>query len=250
MYYYTCAPTIEAMLSCIYVAWSSKRGHQNIKLLLEPVSQYTLFDEYIHVDASERMVESVMDAVNHKISPYFYHQLMYTAMAYEEDALDNIFHCMILGFALGPSTLDMFQYRDVMRHQEIAHRLGNEVCRFKEFARFHQIGSAYVAHIEPRSRIIPALGPIFEDRMPSEHWMIIDDIHREAVIHPKDDDFYIKQLSDQEFIRLLDTENENDDYTDMWRTFFHAITIQQRANYRCQRSHFPIMYRDHAVEFQ
>ena len=53
MTYYTCKPVWEDMLSCIYDAWSSGKGHQNIKLCIEPIEQFTLFDEYIHVDAHE-----------------------------------------------------------------------------------------------------------------------------------------------------------------------------------------------------
>ena len=250
MTYYTCKPTWEAMLTCIYDAWSSKKGHQNIKLLLEPIDQYSLFDEYIHVDEDMEKVNKIMDAVNLKISTYFYHALVYTSMAYEEDVLDNIYRCMLLGFAYGPEALNMVQYRDIMRNRQIRTRLGKEINRFQEFMRFHKVsGGIYVAHFEPKSRIAMALGPVFEDRMPSEHWMIIDDIHREAVIHPKDESFYMRSLSDEEFNRFLDTEKINDEFTDLWKTFFDTIAIEERKNERCQNNMFPIWTRKHAVEF-
>lgn len=251
MTYYTCEHTLEAMLSCIYDAWCSKKGHQNIELLLEPIDQYTLFDEYIHVDADMRKVEKVIDAVCRKISPTFYRELVYTYMAYEKHTLDNIYRCMILGFAYGANALKMMQYRDVMTHDQIRIRLGKEINRFQEFMRFHLLeGNVYVAHFEPKSRIAMALGPIFEDRMPSEHWMIIDDIHKEAVIHPKDEPFYLRTLTDQEFHRLLETDNYNDEYTAMWQNFFETIAIEKRKNERCQLNHFPIWTRKHVVEFQ
>ena len=249
MYIYTCEPTIEAMLSCIYEAWSSKKGHQNIKLMLEPVEQYTLFDQYIHVDADEKKVLSVMDAVCQKLSPIFYQQLIYTAIACEEDAFDNIYRCMILGFAYGTAALEMVQFKDVMRNKIIRKRLSSEINRFQEIMRFHQIDQVYIAHFEPKSRIAVALGPIFEDRMPSEHWMIIDDIHKEAVIHPKDQHFYMRHLSDEEFERLAQTELINDHFTDMWAAFFDSITIKERTNPTCQLNHFPLWARKHAVEF-
>lgn len=250
MVVYSCAREWEAMLTCIYVAWSSKIGHQNIRLELEPIEQYTLFDEYHHVDADADKADKLIDAINQKISPYFYSELVYSSMAYEKDILDNIFHMMILGFNYGTQVLDMVHFRDVMRHKEIRKRLGSEVCRFKEILRFHEIGgNVYVAHIEPKSKLVVALGPAIADRMPSEHWMIIDDIHKEAVIHPKDEPFYLKQLSDLEFERLLETENENDNYTDLWKIFFETIAIKERTNKRCQNNHSPLWARKHAVEF-
>ena len=94
-----------------------------------------------------------------------------------------------------------------------------------------------------------ALGPIFADRMPSEHFMIVDDVHREAIIHPKDEMYYLKTLSDEEYEQLLHTEEINDSYTDLWKLFFHTIAIKERANAKCQDNLFPLWTRKHAVEF-
>lgn len=250
MYYYTCAPNWEAMLTCIYEAWSSRRGQQNIRLLAEPVEQYTLFDEYIHVDADPEKAIKVMDAVVKKISHYFYSELAYASMAYEEDTLDTIFRVMMLGFTFGSKALEMIQYKDVMRFNAIRKRVSNESHSFREFIRFHEVRrSLYVAHIEPKSRIVISLAPSFADRMPSEHWMIVDDVHREAIIHPADSDYYLQRLTDYEYEKLLLTEQENDEYTDMWKVFFDSIAIKERANARCQQNLFPNWKRKHAVEF-
>lgn len=247
---YTCRPEWEDMLTCIYEAWSSKKGHSNIRLMLEPIEQYTLFDEYIHVDADSKKAGSVIDAVNMKISPYVYHELALTAMAYEEDVLDNIYRVMILGFHFGPQVLSMLQYRDVVRNREIKLRVTREAQRFQEFVRFHQVsGGVYVAHIEPKSRVCSYLGPVFSDRMPSEHFLIIDDVHREAVVHPKNEPYYMWKLSDEEFERLLETEDANDEYTDMWKVFFNTIAIKERTNPDCQLNHAPLWARKHMVEF-
>ena len=40
---YTCENTFEAMMTCIYDAWDSKKGHQNIRLKAEPVGDMELF---------------------------------------------------------------------------------------------------------------------------------------------------------------------------------------------------------------
>ena len=41
MIVYTCEDTFEAMMTCIYDAWASKEGHQNIRLKTEPSSVST-----------------------------------------------------------------------------------------------------------------------------------------------------------------------------------------------------------------
>ena len=250
MVVYTCVHEWEAMLTCIYDAWSSGLVHSNIRLELEPVGQCTLFDEYIHVEPDQAKAYKVMDSVIRKISTYVYNELSYCSMAYEEDILDNIYHVLILGFNLGPNVLQMVQYKDIMRNREIRKRLSNELCRFQEFTRFHEVRKdMYVAHVEPKSKLVMALGPIFEDRMPSENWMIVDDIHYEAVVHPKDEPFYIRKLTEEEMKNVLETENANDAYTDLWKVFFDSIAIKERENYECQRNHMPLWSRKHAVEF-
>lgn len=250
MIYYTCKPGWENMLTCIYDAWSSRKGHKNIKLLLEPIDQYTLFDEYIHVEGDTLKAEKLMDAINDKLSAYFYRELMYASMAYEEDVLDTIYRCLILGFAYGNYVLSQVQYRDIMRFRQIRTRVGKEVNHFQEFIRFHRMDNdVYVAHFEPKSRIAVSEGYIFQDRMPSENWIIVDDIHREAVIHPKDQNFYLQMLSPEEYADLLKTEDSNDRYTQMWKNYFDTIAIEQRRNIRCQDNLFPKWTRKHVVEF-
>lgn len=247
---FTCAREYEDMLTCIYVAWASRLGHNNIKLMTEPVGQYDLLNNYVHVDCDSNKAMSVMDAINTRISPYFYSEMLYSLMYYEDDALDNIYRMLLLGFKYGNSALDMSQFEAVNRNRQIRKAYSTEICHFKEFARFHEVKkSLYVAHIEPRSRVVTALGTIFEDRMPSENWMIVDDTHFEAVVHPKDEDFYIRRLNQSELEQLLLTENDNDEYTDLWKAFFDSIAIKERVNPTCQQSHMPLWTRKHAVEF-
>lgn len=247
---YSCAPTWDALLTCIYTVLSEKKGHRNVRIVYEPIGQYSMFDEYIHVESENTKAEHMTDTVCRRVSPHFLEELAYVSMAYEEDTPDVIYHVLLLGFAYGPNALEMVRFRDVMRFCEIRKRVGWETCHFREFARFHEVDHLfYVAHIEPKSRILPVLAGDFTDRMPSEYWILVDDTHREAVIHPKDEPFFFRQLSEEETARLLQTEQENDEYTEMWKAFFRTIAIEQRKNERCQTNHFPKWTRKHAVEF-
>lgn len=246
---FTCVPEWEAMLTCIYEAFASRLGHENIKLLTEPVEQLSLFDEYVHVDADSEKAAKVVESIKRKISGRFYHEMATTAMAYEPDTLDNIYHMLILGFAYGSKVLDMMQFKDVVRNIEIRKRVGNEANRFQEAIRFHQVGNVYVAHIEPKSRVSGYLGPVFTDRMPSENFVIVDDIHLEAVFHQANEPFYMRKLSTEELEQLTKTEKLNDEYTDLWKIFFDTIAIKERENPKCQLSHSPLWARKHIIEY-
>ena len=247
---FLCKQEWEDMLTCIYEAWTSRRGHNNIRLCLEPLNQYSLFDEYIHVEADADKAAKVTDAINTRISPFYYWNLCYISMSAQEDVLDIIYRMLLLGFHYGPSAVDMYQYKETLRFFDIKRSYSNEVHSFREFLRFHELpGGIYVAHIEPKSRVVWPLGNMFADRMPSEHFMIVDDVHLEAVVHPRDSECYIRRLTVSELCKLLESERVDDEYTDLWKVFFDSIAIKERYNPRCQRNLFPIWFRKHVTEF-
>lgn len=246
---FTCEREWGAMLTAIYEANACAVGHKNIKLEFEPIGQFSLFDEYIHVDYESQKAAKVIEATAHKISPYFYHEMYRCSMSNDDDVLNNIYHVMILGFSYGPEILNAIQYADIMRNMEIRRVVGKEANRFQEILRFHRIGEVYMAHYEPRHRVNELLGSIFQDRMPSENFVIVDDIHSEAVVHKKDEDYYLYKLNKEELERMKETEKMNDEYTDLWKVFFDTIAIKERENPVCQMNHFPIWARKHAVEF-
>lgn len=249
MIVFTCEDNFEAMMTCIYDAWASKLGHKNIKLLAEPLGNLELFCEYRHIDADSLKAEKVIRAIRHKISPSAYHMVFRTAISCIDDKLDAIYRFLLLGFAFGAESVNMLANPYVARIFEINRRVGSETHYFREFIRFKEMkGKVYAATIEPKSDIVALLAPPFEDRMPSENWMIIDNNRRTALIHPKDERSYMTSLSDAEYERLTELENTNDPFIDLWKGFFASIAIEQRKNYKCQRNHMPLWYRKHVTE--
>lgn len=251
MIVFTCADNFEAMMSCIYDAWASRLGHRNIRLQTEPLGNLELFCEYRHLEADPDRAASVIRSIQEKISFSAYQMVYRAAISCMEDKLDAIYRFLLLGFSYGAAVTDMLGSPYVCRIFEINRKVGNEAHYFREFIRFKAMSDQVLAaYIEPRSDIIALLAPPFEDRMPSENWMIIDDNRRSALIHPKDEESYLTELTPSEYERLKELEDSDDPFIDLWKGFFEHIAIKQRANYRCQRGHMPLWYRKHATEFQ
>lgn len=249
---YMCKDRLEDIMTCIYDAWSEalKTGHDNIRLKKEPVYQQMIFDEYIHVNGEKEKAQKVIRSIRRDISDEAYLDVYYAALSVEEDALQAIYNFLRVGFVYGGKVLNNYTNPHVMRILELRRRVGNESNHFREFVRFQSLNNqVYVSHLEPKSDVIMLVGQHFADRMPSEHWMIIDDNRRTACVHPKDGDNYLRYLTDEEYEVLKKTEEYEDEYTSMWRTFFNATAIKERENYICQRNLFPIWKRKHAVEF-
>lgn len=239
-------------MTCIYDAWSYAldHGHGALRLEREPIYQQSLFDEYVHVDADREKTEKVVRSIKMQISGQAYMYVFYASLSEEADALQAIYNFLRVGFAVGNQVCVMYANPHVMRMLELKRRIGNESHYFREFARFTSLDNrVYVCHIEPKNNVALLVGEHFADRMPSEHWMIVDDRRKLAVVHPKDEENYMRYLTEEEFAVLSQTEAYEDRYTDMWRSFFKAISIKERENIACQRNMFPIWMRKHAVEF-
>lgn len=239
-------------MTCIYDAWSYAldHGHGALRLEREPIYQQSLFDEYVHVDADREKTEKVVRSIKKQISRQAYMYVFYASLSEEADALQAVYNFLRVGFAVGSEVCVMFANPHVMRVLELKRRIGNESHYFREFARFTSLDDrVYVCHIEPKNNVALLVGELFADRMPSEHWMIVDDRRKLAVVHPKDEENYIRYLTEEEYAVLSQSEAYEDRYTDMWKSFFKAISIKERENIACQRNMFPIWMRKHAVEF-
>ena len=252
MYIFTCEDRFEDMLCCIYQAWKKalKVGHGCVRLERCGDEQPSLFDEYIHTEYREEEYIKVVRSIRSKISDEAYAYVYYACLSAEQDALDAVYRFLISGFREGADVVFMRTDPAVMRIKEIRRNVVHEARYFREFARFNSMnGKVYVCHIEPRSDVIYEVALHFADRMPSENWLIIDDNRNKAVVHPVDDEMYVRFLTREEMELLADTESVKDEYTDMWKAFFDAIVIKQRYNTDCQRNLMPIWMRKHVTEF-
>lgn len=248
---FTCRDRFEDILTTIYVAWEEalKIGHENVAVMREPVEQISFFDEYIHVENDEHKAESVIRSIREKISDQAYVWVYYASLSEKADAIQTIYEFLRIGFKAGPKVTEMMALKPVMDMMEMQRKVGNEAGSSREFARFTPVGNVYICHMEPKNNITIVMGNYFADRMPSEYWMIVDDKRKTAIVHPKDEEIFVKQLSEEEFQRLLLSHDYEDEVTKLWKTFFDAIGIEQRKNETCQRNHFPIWMRKNAPEF-
>ena len=249
---FTCADLWEDMAACIYDAWewALEHGHDSLRLEKEPILQPALFDEYVHVDGDGGKAVKVARSICHKISYDAYLTVSYAAL-YREDLLDDIYRFLRLGFRTGGAVVSMLTDAHVMRLTEARRNVGNEIHYFREFVRFDQMGSGgVVSHIEPKNHVVYQVSQHFADRMPSLNWLIVDDRRRIAAVHPADEALFLMELTKEQMEILSAAEQQEDMYSELWKTFFSSTAILQRKNPDCQRNLFPLWMRRHATEFR
>ena len=250
MVIFTCIDDFESMMTCIYDAWAARLGHGNIRLKTEPVGNLELFCEYRHIENNKEKTVKVIRSIQKKISPRAYHSIYRTAMSSHPDKLDIIYRYLIIGFAYGKASLEMLAMPQVNALFELDRKVANETHLFREFLRFSRLDNGILySVIEPKCNVITLLAPSFEDRMPSEHWMIVDKNRMLSVVHPADKDYFLTPLTSEEFDHIESSKTNSDPYTELWKSFFHTISIEQRENPRCQRNMMPLWYRKNMTEF-
>ena len=127
----------------------------------------------------------------------------------------------------------------------LARRVDNESSTYIELLRFEQRGEMLGAIIHPRHRILPLLRGHFCSRLPDEDFMIFDATHRMALLRR---DRQVHYLRMQRYDPAPDAEEE--DWQALWKRFFHALTIEERRNEACQRTHAPRRYWRDMCEMQ
>ena len=132
MIVYTCEDTFEAMMTCIYDAWASKEGHQNIRLKTEPLGTMELFCEYRTVTSDPVKTRKVVRSIQQKISSTAYLMVYRCALSDHPDKLDRIYRFLLLGFAYPAQLTDMLQHPYVNAVFELNRKVMNEAHLFRE----------------------------------------------------------------------------------------------------------------------
>ena len=134
---------------------------------------------------------------------------------------------------------------------ELKRKVYNECHQFREFLRSSSLDNkAFFSVIEPKCNVLTLLSPYFEDRMPSEDWMITDKTRMLSVVHPRDSLSFLTPITQEELSYMEEEIDKKDPYIRLWKSFFQSVSIDARKNTRCQRNHLPLWFRKNMTEFQ
>lgn len=248
---FICENSLDGIMSGIYDAWASGLGYRNVRLTAGPVVQAELFCKYCHADTDPQKTSKVSRSICRKISVEAWRMTYHCALSSNPERADVIYRFLLYGFSYGSRALQMFQEAAVSSFFELDRKVKNEAHHYKEFIRFSSFpGDVLISHISPRSDVLTLTAPYFADRLPSEHWIIIDDTRHTAAVHPKEEDFYTTHLSAEEVFHLSVPGQKEDPYPDLWKCFFRSVSIEARENSRCQRGFLPLWLRKHMTEFE
>jgi probable DNA metabolism protein len=189
--------------------------------------------------------EKVEDAITEKLSSDVMLNVFRAWLSHIPYIEDWIVKYLKLCFKIGRDVSDALQEQSVDHVMRASRTVGREVQRFLGLVRFKSIGdNIYLADIEPDFEILPLCVEHFTGRFSSQRFIIRDLTYKKALIY-NTENAIIVDITDGEMASQI-----NDEYEDLWRTYFKSMTIKERINPRLQMQHMPQKYWKHLIEKQ
>ncbi|MDG5856450.1 TIGR03915 family putative DNA repair protein [Clostridium beijerinckii] len=237
--------TFEGLLTSIYDAFYSNGSPPTSIYGKSQTNTPLLLGNIVEISTDINKFKKVKNAIINKINFLSLKKIYFVFLSNYEDKGIIIFNYLKIAFKLGPDVHD-FLNTDVIRLVDnITKKVLNECHRFEGFIRFNQIEEKLLySSIEPDNDILELIGDHFKNRFPREYFIIHDISRQKALIY--NTNFY--EIIDMDIETYEKLKSHNDEYTDLWKTYFKATTIQERKNLKLQCRMMPKRYWKHILE--
>lgn len=252
---YLCDDSIDGIFTAIYLAWSSRYGHSNIKIeeRIEEskYSNIELFSEYIAVDTDYALAMKVSKSIKEKISEEAYDMICRVALSDYCGKADLMYRFMILGFSMGSDIIQHLSNEVVNQVFRLNKNVNNEAHHLFGFVRFsEQENGLLTSVIHPKNNVLTILTPHFADRLPQERFLIYDENRKLATFYVPGNSWILAKIPEIDQSKLEEITIGEDEYRDLWKAFFNHIAIKERVNPKLQRNNLPLRFRGDMTEFQ
>lgn len=237
--------TFEGFLTAIYDGFYSKEEVTYIGL--EDNLDVDMLTKKIHVKTDLIKYAKVKDAIICKIDPLALNKIYHLFLSNYINKGLICYNYLKLGFKYGSNIHKHLYLNEVKEIDLIERKVLGEVHIFTGFVRFSIINDKFLyASIEPDHNILELLSPHFADRFNNEYWIIHDIKRNIASIYNKVS-WEITEMNDEIYSYL---KNHNDEFEDLWRSYFKSATIKERLNPKLQRKSMPKRYWNNLTELQ
>lgn len=233
----------EGFLCCVFESFLNHEVPADVWLLTRP--EMTMFPQVqVETDLTRAgRVEERINKLGERIRRIVMRGFLNDTDGKEVKLIRFLERC----FSDGAKALEALADPVVANALELEMSVSREACRYQEILRFEDRGGMLGAVIRPQHYILPLLRGHFCDRMPVENFIIFDNNHLIAMVKKGSEVSYMG--FDQPVI-LRTTESRESNYQTMWKSFFKAVTIEERRNEKVQRTHCPKKYWEYMVEMQ
>ena len=262
MYIFICEDSLDGILTGIYDAWDFKIQHKNLShndigLSSKEPKNYELFTEYIHVETCFEKAQKVSHTIFQKLGGEFYDAIIKAALSREPsgkkdlDKADAVYKTIVLALR-SPEAEKVLLYLGipcVYRVFTLSRATNMEAHHFMGFLRFSELKNGVLfSTIHPKNHVLPILAEHFIDRFPKENFMIFDETRNLAAVHRAGKNYMLVDASDLNQDIIHNYSKEEQQFRDLWLTFFDSVAIEARTNPKLQAQNIPKRFWPDALE--
>ena len=142
--------------------------------------------------------------------------------------------------------LNMRNLNCVAKTLKIAKYVSSEAHKLKGFLRFEELDNKVLyAKIEPTNNVISLLTEHFKKRLAGEYWLIHDTKRNLISVYDKKDYYLIADCN-----LKINLQKKDQEYEELWCTFYDTIGIKERKNNRCRLNFMPKKYWKNIIEMR
>ncbi|MCL2437579.1 MAG: TIGR03915 family putative DNA repair protein [Coriobacteriia bacterium] len=249
MLIYTYDNSLEGLLCCIFEAYTRKEQPDNIAC--EQGLQYQLEQVLYPVVTTDEHWQRVRNGIHKKLGRLAWQKIRACYCATDADKEMLIYRYLRQGFARGRVALDDISHPDILPIEELYRSVGMEQQRMIMFARFAKIESGdprgiYCATINPKHSVLPLVMDHFSARFNVQPFVVYDEVHQLAGL--SENGQWI--LSSAEDIQLPKISSDDEEYQNLWKSFYDAVCIPERINEKRRQAFMPKRLWKHLPEMR
>jgi len=240
--------TYDGLLSVVFESYRLKVPATDI--IAEHQFKQGLFESPIQVETNTEQAKRVRVGLEKKCGKQAT-TLIYRCFLSEQPRVENLIYHFVRTAMREPENV-LHNYRDdtVLQLHQVNKQIGREVHRMHAFVRFQETKDGMlVALINPDFNVLPLSGQHFVARYPALEWLIYDTKRHYGWYYNKHKSKFIT-LDEKQHRHLADDllTNEENDYQQLWQSYFKATNIPERRNMKLHLQHVPKRYWSFLVE--
>jgi len=234
--------TFPGFLSAVFEVWD--RGRLPARIVPNDVIP-GLFDESIDVSTANNRSERVWKGIERIGGKSLCRRFLHVFLSRETGVEDLMLSILQQLFHENRNVINDLTLEEVLRFTQLERKVLREVHRLYMFLRFEQAADGiWFAPVEPKYDILPMTLNHFKSRFADQHWLIYDTRRGYGFSYDTKsvEEVTIDQPVFDKATGNLPSEAKSRDeqqWQEMWRSYFKYIAIKERINPRLQRQFMP-----------
>jgi len=243
--------TFPGFLSAVFELWD--RGQQPAAII-PPDAAPGLFERIMDVPTVNEHADRVWKGIEKAGGKRLCQRFMHVFLSREPDVEGLMLFILKQLFDLKKNVANDLSLNEVLRFTQLERKVLREVHRLYMFLRFEQAADGtWFTPVSPKYDILPMTLNHFKSRFADQSWLIYDTERKYGYFYDtktveevtiENSSFDMETGSLQKNVQSPDEQQ----WQEMWRTFFKSIAIKERTNPRLQRQFMPKRFWKHLTE--